>query len=116
MIEWLKHAFATETTADPPTAEQQQVVDYLCREIVRRRMTTPALALLEMSRPLNYVTAQGLHMLSPLLSIIGDSRSHDVMAQFLERRDSIDILCRTIEKLEQEATEREKAGPNESSE
>lgn len=109
-MEWLKHAFAVDTDDDAePTAEQRAVVEKLCRRIVRRHLTTPALAFLEMVRPLNYLGAQTLYFFAPLISAATASTGHQHLAAFLERRGSIDVICRRIEELEAEAETRSRA-------
>ena len=60
-VKWWKHAFAVEPPGvAEPNDVQRGVVEKLCLEVTRRGMTTPALLMLEMSRPLNYVSAQFL--------------------------------------------------------
>jgi hypothetical protein len=100
-MHWLKHAFAVETGPAEPTPEQEAVVEKLCREIVRRRLVSPALVFLEMSRPLNFLGAQALHFLAPLISAVTDDAGHRHFAAFLERRGAIDLLCERIQALEQ---------------
>lgn len=99
----LKHAFAVESnTPLEPDEAQRRVADKVAREIARRRLTTPALVFLEMSRPLNFVAAQALHFLQPIAAIVLDTGGYKVFADFLERRGSVDFLCRRIEHFEQE--------------
>lgn len=115
MWQWLSHAFAVEEPGEAePDDEARPIVERLCREIVRRRLTTPALLVLEASRPLNFVTSQALHFLSPLLSAVTDARGHEHLARFLERRGSIDYFCNRIEDLEREASRRERPSTEES--
>ncbi len=96
-----RHAFAVETPADfQPSDEQRQVADRICRELVRRRLATPTLMFLEMSRPLNFLGSQLLHFLSPMLSGLTQSHGHRHLAAFLEHRGSVDYLCRRIEELD----------------
>lgn len=110
-MNWFKHAFAVKPSLPEPTEEQRLLVDRVCREIVRRRMAAPALAFLEMSRPLNFLGAQALHFLAPIISLVVEDSQHRAFAEFLERRDSVDILCRRIETLEAES----KATPSDES-
>ena len=102
--EWLKHAFAVDSVEEELTSAQQKVVDRICLEVVRRQLTTPAIAFLEMARPLNYLGAQTMQFFHPIVSALGDAESYANFANFLERRDAIDILTRQIEELEQKAT------------
>ncbi len=104
-MNWLKHAFAVQPPLSEPSPEQLRVVEQLCGEIVRRGLATPAVAFLEMSRPLNYLGAQALYFWGPFLSAVLAGPAHQHLAAFLERHDAIDRLCRRIEELEQQARE-----------
>ena len=109
-MRWLKHAFAVDPPGPAqPTPEQGQAADAVCRQIVKRHLTTPAILFLEMSRPLNYLGSQVLHFFAPLLSVLSQSGGHRHFAAFLEQRGSIDYLCRRIEELEAEAARHEVA-------
>lgn len=108
-MDWLKHAFAVNPPLPDPAPEQLQIVEQLCGEIVRRGLATPALAFLEMSRPLNYLGAQALYFWGPFLSALFAGPAHQHLAAFLERRDAIDRLCQRIEELEQQS--RKKSQP-----
>ena len=100
-MKWLKHAFAIESPEAMEVSEAQRaLVEKICVEVVRRRMTAPALLLLEMHRPFNYVSAQLMHFFQPLLSILTDTGSYERFAEFLERRGSIDYLILRIEALD----------------
>ncbi len=109
-MQWLKHAFAVDPPGpSEPTPEQRHAVDAVCRQIVKRHLTTPALVFLEMSRPLNYLGSQALHFFAPVLSVLSKTGGHRHFAAFLEQRGSIEYLCRRIEELEAEATRHEAA-------
>ncbi len=100
MFQWLKHAFATGPAQAELTVQQKDVVDRVCHAVVARKMTTPALAFLEMSRPLNYISSQAIHFFTPLLSAITDTKGVECFATVLERRDAVEILCTRIEEIE----------------
>ncbi len=108
---WFKHAFAVESSEPVvPTAQQQIPVDWLSKQVVKRHLTTPALMALEMGRPLNYVSAQMLHVMGPAAWALMPAEtyaSYTSFAAFLEKRGSIDTICRRIEELEAEAVARE---------
>ena len=99
---WLKHAFAVQAETHPPTEEQVRVARRMAQEIVRRGMTVPAIAFLEMSRPMNYVSAQLMHFFDPMLSALAQTHDYRLFAEFLERRDAVDVLCKTIEEMDVE--------------
>lgn len=63
-------------------------------------MTVPALMALEMSRPLNRLTAAAMHMLQPMVSAVMTSESFEEFARFLEHAGSIDYLCEVLERQE----------------
>ena len=93
-----RHAFAIDDPEDfEPTERERELVQKICREIVRRRMTTPALMLLEMSRPLNYLGAQALHFFKPFGSVLIDPKAWEDFAAFVEKRGSVEFVCRSIE-------------------
>jgi hypothetical protein len=100
----LKHAFAVEPPGPcEPDAAERPVVDRLCREVVRRRLTTPALLYLEVSRPLHYIGSQAMHFFRPIVAALFDTRGYELFTRFLERRGSVDYLVRRLESLEDEA-------------
>ena len=123
-MNWLQHAFDTSGPDEPPTPAQLELVETLCHEIVRRRLALPALVFLEMSRPLNTLSAQALHFLAPMLSMFSGPKTetpadttpnppaaHELLAQFLERRDSVGFLCDRIEAMEKDRVADEDAAP-----
>ena len=100
-VNWLKHAFAIDSPEQiKPNETQRALVEKLCAEVVRRRLTAPALLMLEMSRPLNYVSAQFLHFLQPFATVLADKNEYENLTLFLEQRGSIDYVCGRIEALE----------------
>lgn len=106
-VKWLKHAFAIDSPDQiKPNETQRALVEKLCAEVVRRRLTTPALLMLEMSRPLNYISAQFLHFLQPIATAIADTNKYQNLTLFLEQRGSIDYICHRIEALEAGVKER----------
>ena len=56
--------------------------------------------MLEMSRPLNYVGAQAMHFLTPVVSAVTDTKGYEQFAMFLEKRGSIAYMCARIEALQ----------------
>jgi hypothetical protein len=102
-MQWLRHAFAIDKEGPAePDLQQRAVIDRVCVEVVRRRMATPALLFLEMSRPLNYAASQAMHFFAPLLAVVADTKGYQQFAVFLEQRGSVDFLCRRIQQLESE--------------
>lgn len=107
-VGWLKHAFAIDPPGPATPNEAQEVlVEKLCAEVVRRRLTAPALLLLEMSQPLNYVSAQLLHFLQPLVAVMADGDGYLQLTRFLERRGAIEYVCQRLEAIQARSAARE---------
>lgn len=110
-LEKLRHAFAVPERGSLVVPEETRVlIDSVCRELVARQLADPALVLLEMSRPMNYVGAQALHALTPLLGVVARPQTIGQLAEFLEQRGSVEYVCERIETLRTES--REAAGPS----
>ena len=98
---WLKHAFAVDPPGPAiPNDVQRRTIEKLCGEVVRRQLTVPALLMLEMSRPLNSVSAQVLHFFQPIATAVVSSNDYHELASFLEQRGSIDYFILRIETLD----------------
>jgi hypothetical protein len=102
----VKHAFHVDPPGPAePTAEEQAPVDWFCRQVARKHLTTPGLIGLEMARPLNYIAGQTMRVLSPAVWAIARQQTHESythFAEFLERRGSMEYLCQRIEHFEAE--------------
>ncbi len=107
MASWrdkLRHAFAVPRTGDLVVSEEIKVlIDNVCRELIARQLADPAIVLLEMSRPMNYVGAQALHALTPLLGVVARPQTVSRLAEFLEQRGSVEYVCDRIETLRRES-------------
>lgn len=110
----MRHAFAVDPSGPAvPTPEQKQAVDWFCRQVAMRRLTTPGLIALEMSRPLNWVVAQLLHVFGPGVWTIVRQQTYQQykhFADFLEHRGSLEYMARRIEELEEEYEKKAKEG------
>lgn len=120
----LKHAFHVDPAGPvEPPPEAQELVDRFCREVARRRLSTPGLMALELARPLNFIGAQFMHVAQPAVWALAGPKSLDTykhMSAFLERRGSIEYISQRIEHFEsvvrREAKEAADASANEASE
>ena len=100
MFDRLKHAFAVEPSgATEPTEDERRLVDRLCRAIVRRGLTSPALIALECSRPLNCIGSQFLLFVAPLAEIVFPRDKYRTIIGFLERRGSVEYTCQQLERI-----------------
>jgi hypothetical protein len=111
--EKVRHAFAVDPPGPAePTPEQRVPVDWISRQVTKRHLTTPALIALEMCRPLNWLTAQCMHVAEPAVWAIAPTHMLDhykSLTGFLEQRGSVQYLAQRIEQFEAEH-ERRKRG------
>jgi hypothetical protein len=100
--EFLRNAFALDDGKPcAPSDDERAILERLVDEVVRRRLAAPALAFLEMSRPLNVVGAAVIHFFTPIAAVLTNPVHLRRFADFLERRGSVDYLCRMIERAEE---------------
>ncbi len=101
MWEQWKHAFAVnKETESPPTEQQVAMLDRLCAAVTQRKLTPAALAFLEMSRPLSYLGAQGMHFFEPIATAVFSQQEYRELAKFLERGDAVEWISSRLEALE----------------
>lgn len=94
-IEKLKHAFKIED--EKFTDEELQLLDTMAKEVVRRKLETPAILFLESLRPLNYLGSQAMVFFEPIVSIAVPTNKYNMVAKVLERRSFVQVLIDKIE-------------------
>ncbi|MFH1569432.1 MAG: hypothetical protein ABIL09_15660 [Gemmatimonadota bacterium] len=100
----LANAFAVEAGEDF-SEQERALADRLARLVVRRRLTAPALMVLESSRPLNFIGSQALAFFGPLLHAVFAPGEYECFTRLLEKRRSIDLIIDTITERENERSE-----------
>ena len=102
MLNWLKHAFSVSSPSDPliPSTVQAKVIDAVCQEIVRRRMTLPAQMLFESSAPLHFLSGQMLRFIEPALGTVLNPAEIRDFASFLEQRGALEYICQRLAELQ----------------
>ena len=93
---WWSHAFAVEDSTQEWSVQERELVERLARFVVRRRMTTPALMVLETGRPLNFIGSQFLVFLSPFLKFVFNPAECDRFTEILQKRHSINFIIDAI--------------------
>jgi len=69
----------------------------VAERLIARRLTAPAIFVLESSRPLSYIASQALVFFQPLVQGLLGVRDFAVFAAALEDRDNIEWLIRELE-------------------
>jgi hypothetical protein len=107
----IKKAFAVDPPGPAePTPEQQPAVDWFCRQVAKRRLTTPGIVALELARPLNFVASQMMHVAAPAVWAMARPETHEhyeQFARFLEHRGALEYLECRIEELDAEYQQQE---------
>ena len=88
----MAHAFATGPTAAPLSPQDLQLLQKVADAIVRRRLETPAVLLLESSEPLNFLSSQIIYGLRPFLDLVCAPAETERLACILERREAVSRL------------------------
>ena len=103
MKDSIKHAFDLgETNKFLPNERQKIIAEKVCREVVKRHLSMPATILLETFRPLNFIGSQLMHFFQPIISAVLTGDGYIEFSRFLEKRGSVDYLCRRINEIEAE--------------
>ena len=88
---------ALEPVARAETETDEAFLARIAREVVRRRLTTPAILFLESVKPLNVVGSQFLYFLDPIVHLFVPFPDLPRIARLLEDRDAIERLVLAIE-------------------
>jgi hypothetical protein len=96
---WWSHAFAVDGDEAFDEADRA-LIDRLAAFVVQRRMTAPALMLLESGRPLNFLGSQLLVFLAPFVTMVFSPEEYTRFTAILERRGSIDLIIERITEAE----------------
>ena len=83
--------------------EQREVLARVAEEIIRRRMTTPAIFMLEGLRPLSFVASQLLVVIGPFVQALLSLKQYGVLCDALEDRSNLDWLLDRLEAGELES-------------
>jgi hypothetical protein len=109
--EKLKHAFAVESENEPLTAEDTALLEKAAGFIARRRLTLPAVMLLEVLTPLSFLTSQAMIVLEPLLGPFFPRDDYARVIKILSRRDGFGLFMRRIEDLTAKSGKSDKQAP-----
>jgi len=98
-LDKLRHAFAVGPDPAIRQRDLPAVLERLAREVVARRLETPAIIFLEGIRPLNFMASQTLFAAWPLVQLAGGWASYREVAECLEDRETLHRLALRIEEL-----------------
>ncbi|MDE0297728.1 MAG: hypothetical protein OXN17_03790 [Candidatus Poribacteria bacterium] len=90
------------TLDEIPEAEQKALLENVATQIVKRRLTVPAIMALEIFKPLNFLGSQTLIALSPFVQSIFNSTDYQKFALIIEKDSNVESLIRLIEDFDKE--------------
>ena len=90
------------TLDEIPESEQQALLEKVAAQIVKRRLTVPAIIALEVCKPLNFLGSQALIGLSPFVQSIFNSADYQKFALIIEKDANVELLIKLIEALDKE--------------
>lgn len=96
----------TDFTTPLSQEEIDARLDVIARQIVGRRLETPAAMFLEMHKPLSYLASQGLVVAMPML---GPFVGHQNVADYSKILSDSANVERLIQRIEELAAERDEA-------
>lgn len=86
----------------------EALLDSVAGRIVRMGMAVPAIFFLESAKPLNFIGSQALVFLEPFVKSFLNIASYDRFTALMEDRSSIERLLIRVEKLDEEARQKER--------
>lgn len=87
---------------DVDAEEGERILKKVADEIASRRLTVPAIFLLEACSPLSFVGSQAMITLEPFVRAIFDLPGYRKFALIMERRENVEKLITMIEIANQE--------------
>lgn len=93
----------------PSPERQKELLTKIAGQIVKRKLTTPAIMFIESIKPLSFVGSQALIFMQPIVQAFLNRKEYDEFAVLMEDRDNVELLLQEIERQEAEWQAREKA-------
>jgi hypothetical protein len=80
------------------TDEEKALLERLADALARRRLTAPALFLLESMQPMSFVASQAMVFFRPLIdAVLRTPETWDRISSLLARRGAVELLLRRLE-------------------
>ena len=90
------------TLDEIPESEQQALLEKVATQIVKRRLTVPAIIALEVFKPLNFLGSQALIAFNPFVQSIFNAADYQKFALIIEKDVNVEFLIKRIEDLDKE--------------
>lgn len=96
----IKYAFTSSPAENILSSEDKMLLEKIAQKIIARKMTTPALLLLESIKPVNFIGSQIMIALKPIIELFAQTNDYERVVHLLGKRQSLEVLIRLIEKVE----------------
>lgn len=80
----------------------------IAHQIVKRKLSVPAIMFFESVKPLSFVGSQALIFFQPMVQAFLNRREYDEFAVMMEDRENVELLLQEIERQEAEWQARER--------
>ena len=80
--------------------EKVDLIEKVARFVVNRQLTAPAILMLEVCKPINFVGSQFMLALSPFVQAIFNTIEYQKFALIIEKDENLELLIQCIEKLD----------------
>ena len=80
--------------------EKVDLIEKVARFSVNRQLTAPAILMLEVCKPINFVGSQVLLALNPFVQAIFNTVEYQKFALIIEKDENLELLIQCIEKLD----------------
>ena len=81
---------------------QTELLEKLSRRLVKMKLGIPAIFLLELHKPLNFIGSQIMIILEPFVQAIFNFSDYRTFALMMEKRENVERLIQAIEQIESE--------------
>ncbi|MGQ9661848.1 MAG: hypothetical protein ACUVWX_05845 [Kiritimatiellia bacterium] len=93
----LSHAFAYDDGRSELTEDDLALLDRVAKWVVERRLTAPAIMLLESTAPLNFVGSSLMTFFRPIVGLAFNTTQWERFELLLEKRCTMHVLTERIE-------------------
>ncbi len=87
----------------------KELLAKIANQVVKRKLTVPAIMFLESVKPLTFIGSQALIFFQPIVQAFLNRKEYDEFAVLMEDRENVELLLQEIERQEAEWQAREKA-------
>ena len=93
----------------PSPERQAELLQKIADQVVKRKLTVPAIMFLESVKPLSFIGSQGLVFFQPIVQAVLNRKEYDEITLMMEQRENVEKLLVEIEKQEADWQQREQA-------